>query len=70
MAMGVNSILVGKSYRTPDNEVRTVQSIDDDEVVYRAARGATPAMIASVNDQKCSLVDFAAQVDAEVSLGV
>ena len=33
MAMGPNSIMVGKSYRTPDDEIRTVQSIDNGEVV-------------------------------------
>lgn len=70
MAMGLDSIVVGKSYRTPDNEVRTVQSIDGDEVVYRAACGAAPAMIARVTDQKCSLEDFAAAVEAELSPGV
>ena len=42
MAMGRDSIMVGKSYRTPGDEVRTVQSIDNDEVVYRAACGASP----------------------------
>jgi hypothetical protein len=40
MAMGRDSIMVGKSYRTPGDEVRTVQSIDNDEVVYR--RRAAP----------------------------
>jgi hypothetical protein len=35
MAMGHDSIMVGKSYRTPGDEVRTGQSIDNDEVVYR-----------------------------------
>ncbi|MBY0317681.1 MAG: hypothetical protein K2X72_03045 [Reyranella sp.] len=70
MSMGVNSIMVGKSYRTPGDEVRTVQSIDGDEVVYQAACGATPAMIARAADKKCSLADFAAEVEAEVSPGV
>jgi hypothetical protein len=40
MAMGRDSIIAGKSYRTPGDEVRTVQSIDNDEVVYR--RRAAP----------------------------
>ena len=31
MAMGPNSI--GKSYRTAGNEIRTVQSIDDGDVI-------------------------------------
>lgn len=70
MAMGLNSIMVGKSYRTAGDEVRTVRRIDGDEVVYQAACGATPAMIARATDQKCSLADFAAAVEAEVSPGV
>jgi hypothetical protein len=70
MPMGPNSILVGKSYRTPDNEIRTVQSIDHGAVVYRAASGATPAMIARLADQTLSLADFAAEVEGEVSEGV
>ena len=70
MAMGLNSIMVGKSYRTPENEIRTVQSIEGEEVVYRAACGTTPALIARLTGQKCSLADFAAQVEAEVSPGV
>lgn len=70
MTMGQNSIMVGKSYRTPDDEIRTVQSIDNNEVVYRAASGATPEMIARARDQKLSIEDFAAEVEGEVSPGV
>jgi hypothetical protein len=70
MAMGRNSIMVGKSYRTPDDEIRTVQSIDNGEVVFRAASGATPAMIEHAVDQKLSLEDFAAEVDGEGAPGV
>jgi hypothetical protein len=36
--MAEHSILVGKSYRTPEDEVRDVTSIDNGEVVYRSAR--------------------------------
>ena len=68
--MGVNSILVGKSYRTPADEIRTVRRIDNGEVVYRAASGTTPAVIAQAADRKLSLEDFAAQVEGEVSKGV
>jgi hypothetical protein len=70
MAVGRDSIMVGKSYRTPGDEVRTVQSIDGDEVAYRAACGASPTMIARNEDRKCSLAEFAAEVEAEVSPGV
>jgi len=70
MPMGPNSIVVGKSYRTPDDEIRTVRSIDNGDVVYHAASGATPAMIARVADQKLSLAEFAAEVEGEVALGV
>ena len=35
MAMAEHSILVGKSYRTPDNEVREVSAMDKGDVVYR-----------------------------------
>ena len=57
MAMGRDSIMVGKSYRMPGDEVRTVQSIDNDEVVYRAACGASPTMVAR-EDRKCSLANL------------
>jgi len=70
MAMGRDSIMVGKSYRTPGDEVRTVQSMENDEVVYRAACGASPTMLARTEDRKCSLAEFAAEVEAEVSPGV
>jgi hypothetical protein len=70
MAMGHDSIMVGKSYRTPGDEVRTVQSIENDEVIYRAACGASPTMIARTDERKCSLAEFAAEVEAEVSPGV
>ena len=70
MAMCRSSIMVGKSYRTPDGEIRTVQSVDNGRVVYRAASGALPAMIERAADQKLSLEDFAAEVDGEVAPGV
>ena len=70
MTMGRDSIMVGKSYRTPGDEVRTVRSIENDEVVYRAACGASPTMIARTEDRKCSLAEFAAEVEGEVSPGV
>lgn len=70
MAVGRNSIMVGKSYRTPHDEIRTVQSMDNGEVVYRAATGAPPAMSEHAADQKLSLEDFAAQADGEVAPGV
>jgi hypothetical protein len=70
MAMGRSSIMVGKSYRTPDGVIRTVQSVDNGRVVYRAASGALPAMIERAADQKLSLEDFAAEVDGEVAPGV
>ena len=34
MAVGRDSIMVGKSYRTPGDEVRTVQSIDEPALVH------------------------------------
>ena len=33
--MAEHSILVGKSYRTPDDEVREVSGMDKGDVVYR-----------------------------------
>jgi hypothetical protein len=44
------SILVGKSYRTPDDEVRVVKSVDHGEVEYVAGSGSRgPGMIARVS---------------------
>lgn len=71
MAMGQHSIMVGKSYRTVDNEIRTVQSIDDGEVVYRAASGPTgPGTIALASDERLSIEHFADEAENEVSPGV
>jgi hypothetical protein len=70
MAMGHDSIMVSKSYRTPGDEVRTVQSTDNDEVVYRGACGPSPTMLARTEDRKCSVAKFAAEVEAEAFPGV
>ena len=43
MAMAEHSILVGKSYRTPDNEVREVSGMDKGDVVYRPVAAAPRA---------------------------
>jgi hypothetical protein len=70
MPMAEHSILVGKSYRTPKDEVRDVTSIDNGEVVYRAAsRTPGPGLIARAPRQRLPLAQFAAEVESEVSEG-
>jgi hypothetical protein len=68
MSMSDYSILVGKTYRTADGELRQVKAFADGEVVYRAV-GATPGpgMLTRSESQRLSLVRFAADAESEVS---
>ena len=68
MSMSDYSILVGKTYRTADGELRQVKAFADGEVVYRAV-GATPGpdMLTQSESQRLSLVRFAADAESEVS---
>lgn len=66
MAMGIRSIMVGKTYRTPDGEVREVTAIDDDIVTYRALSvPAGPGVIARSADRRMALSSFADEVEGE-----
>jgi hypothetical protein len=62
------SILVGKSYRTPDGEVRFVKAMDRGEVEYAAVSGPHgPGMIAHAPAKRLPLAQFAAGAGGEVS---
>ena len=68
MAMSEHSILVGKSYRTPEDEVREVNKIEDGEVTFRTVAAAHgPGMIARVAGRHLPLAQFAAEVESEVA---
>jgi hypothetical protein len=61
------SILVGKSYRTRDGEVRLVKAMDRGEVEYVAVSGPRgPGMIANASTRRAPLPQFAAEVEGEV----
>ncbi len=73
MAVGENSILVGKSYRTADGEIRRVVELGlDGEVAFEAVafealggpRG--PGTIGRTAPQRLPLERFAREVEGEV----
>jgi len=67
MPMSPHSILAGKCYRTPEEEMRQVKAVDQDEVVYTAVSSSHGVgLIARVADKRLSLVRFAAEVESEV----
>ena len=66
MPMAEHSILVGKTYRTPEGERREVSSIDDGRVTYRALSAPhASAVLARVPQRHASLPEFAADVESE-----
>ena len=67
MAMAEHSILVGKSYRTPDNEVREVSAMDKGDVVYRPVSTTSGPGVLWVPAKRIPLVQFAAEVESEIS---
>jgi hypothetical protein len=67
MAMAEHSILVGKSYRTPDNEVREVSGMDKGDVVYRPVAAAAPGPgVMWLPAKRLPLAQFAAEVESEI----
>ena len=67
MAMAEHSILVGKSYRTPDNEVREVSGMDKGDVVYRPVVAAAPGPgVMWLPAKRLPLAQFAAEVESEI----
>jgi hypothetical protein len=64
--METHSILAGKTYRTADDEFRTVRRIEGGMVVYRLVQ-AEPRLIARVDDLTLPLKDFASDVESEVA---
>jgi hypothetical protein len=68
MAMEEYSILVGKVYRTPDNEMREVHALDKGDVIYlsvAATRG--PGWMMKEQPRRLPLAQFAREVESEVS---
>jgi hypothetical protein len=59
MPMSRNSILAGKCYRTPEEEMRQVKAIDQDEVIYTSVSATHGVgIIAKVADRRLSLARF------------
>ena len=68
MAMAEHSILVGKSYRTPHNEVREVSGVDKGDVVYRPVLTAGPGGgVMWAPAKRLPLAQCAADVESEIS---
>ena len=67
MSMAEHSILVGKSYRTPDNEVREVSGMDKGDVVYRPVATTSGPGVLWMPAKRISLAQFAAEVESEIS---
>jgi hypothetical protein len=67
MAMAEHSILVGKSYRTPDNEVREVSAMDKGDVVYRPVSTTSGLGVLWGPAHRLPLAQFAAEVESEIS---
>jgi len=67
MPMAEHSILVGKSYRTPENEVREVSAMVGADVVYRVVSAtAGPGASSSGPQIRTPLSQFAAEVESEI----
>ena len=66
MPMAEHSILVGKSYRTPHNEVREVSGMEKGDVVYRPVTVAPGPGVAWLPAKRLPLARFAAEVESEI----
>jgi hypothetical protein len=65
--MAEHSILVGKSYRTPDNEVREVSAMAGADVVYRLMSATPgPGPSSSGPQKRIPLSQFAEEVESEI----
>jgi hypothetical protein len=67
MPMSQASILVGKCYRTPEDELRQVKALEEGEVVFTAVSSTHGVgLISKVADQRLSLARFAEEAESEV----
>lgn len=67
MSMAEYSILAGKTYRTPDEELREVKAVGNGEVTYRAlAAPQGPGTIARSAEKTVPIRQFAAEVESEL----
>ena len=67
MPMAEHSILVGKSYRTPQNEVREVSGMEKGDVVYRPVTTAPGPGEMWAPAKRLPLAQFAAEVESEIT---
>ena len=66
MPMEEHSILVGKTYRTPGNEMREVSGMDRGDVVYRPVTVAPGPGTMWAPARRLPLAQFAAEVESEI----
>jgi hypothetical protein len=64
--MAQHSILVGKSYRTPGNEVREVSGMDKGDVVYRPVTAGPGPGVMWAPARRLTLAQFAAEAESEI----
>ena len=68
MPMSEHSILVGKTYRTTEGEVRQVKALENGDVLYRAVAASNgPGMIGRSDSLRLPRARFAADAESEVS---
>ena len=67
MPMAEHSILVGKSYRTPGNEVREVSAMEKGDVIYRPVSTTSGPGVLWAPAKRLPLAQFAAEVESEIS---
>jgi hypothetical protein len=67
MPMSQNSILVGKCYRTPEDEMSQVTAVEQDEVIFTSVSSTHGAgLISKAIDKRLSLARFAEEAESEV----
>jgi hypothetical protein len=67
MPMSQDSILAGKCYRTPEEEMRQVTAIDQNEVVFTSVSSTHGVgLISKAADKRLSLARFAEEAESEV----
>ena len=67
MPMSQASILVGKCYRTPEEEMRQVTSLQQGEVGFTSVSSTHgPGLISKATDKRLPLARFAEEAESEV----
>jgi hypothetical protein len=64
MPMSQNSILMGKCYRTPEDEMRQVTAVEQDEVIFTSVSSTHGVgLISKATDKRLPLAFFAKEAE-------